>query len=67
MMWGGATPEQRAAREELIRREHVARRVADPDEVGRVVAFLVSDDASFMTGSCVIVDGGTLQKWGGGI
>ncbi len=31
-----------------------------PEEIGRVVAFLVSEDASFMTGSTVLVDGGFL-------
>jgi 3-oxoacyl-[acyl-carrier protein] reductase len=40
-------------------RNHVPmRRTATPEEVAGVFAFLASDDASFMTGSCVIVDGG---------
>jgi 2-deoxy-D-gluconate 3-dehydrogenase len=36
------------------------RRMGEPDEIGKVVLFLVSDMASYMTGSQVIVDGGAL-------
>lgn len=37
-------------------------RPAEPEEIARAVAFLVSDDASYMTGSELVVDGGFLAS-----
>ena len=45
---------------------HPMNRIGQPSEVARVVLFLASDDASFMTGESVCVDGGIMARgsWG---
>lgn len=37
---------------------HALGRIGKPEEVARVAVFLASDDASFMTGTALVVDGG---------
>lgn len=34
-------------------------RAAEPEEIASTIAFLLSDDASYLTGATVVVDGGT--------
>lgn len=41
---------------------HPMQRLAQPEEVASVIAFLLSDDASFVTGSSYRVDGGLLAQ-----
>jgi NAD(P)-dependent dehydrogenase (short-subunit alcohol dehydrogenase family) len=38
------------------------RRWGEPEEIGKAVAFLASDDASFITGQSLIVDGGFMAR-----
>ena len=48
------TPESQA----FITNLHALKRVATPEELARSVLYLASDDASFVSGSAMLVDGG---------
>ena len=50
-----ATPEAQS----FIAGLHALKRVSSPKEIARAVLYLASDDASFMTGAALVVDGGT--------
>jgi NAD(P)-dependent dehydrogenase (short-subunit alcohol dehydrogenase family) len=52
-----AQPDPALAREEAGKL-HALWRIGKPEEVARVAVFLASDEASFMTGASVVVDGG---------
>jgi NAD(P)-dependent dehydrogenase (short-subunit alcohol dehydrogenase family) len=45
-----------------LEREYPLRRIASPEEVARVALFLASDDASFVSGSQVVVDGALMAR-----
>jgi NAD(P)-dependent dehydrogenase (short-subunit alcohol dehydrogenase family) len=47
---------------EQIVRMHPMGRLGEPEEVARAIAFLASDDASFITGAILPVDGGYLAR-----
>jgi acetoacetyl-CoA reductase len=49
-------------RARVVRRAYIdlipARRLGDPNEVGALCSFLASDEASYLTGACITIDGG---------
>jgi len=51
---------------ETLHRAHPLGRMAKPEEIARCVLFLASDDASFVTGHALVVDGGLCAGAGGG-
>ena len=55
----GRAPDPQAARDRSVAR-HALGRLGRPEEVARAVLFLATEDSSFTTGSCLMVDGGWL-------
>lgn len=43
---------------EFVKGLHALKRMADPEEIAKAALFLMSDEASFVTGSALIADGG---------
>jgi len=48
--------------EERYRGRILLGRVGEPEEIGRVIRFLLSDDASYITASEIVVDGGNISS-----
>lgn len=53
-------PEKKLA----LKREIPLGRVGDPQEVAKLVCYLASDDASYITGTTVVIDGGLMHQTG---
>ena len=43
---------------DVVRGLHALKRMAEPTEIANAAQFLLSDDASFVTGSAMLADGG---------
>ena len=51
-------PGMEAARDDILREHKLGRRMGRPQEIAAAAAYLLSDDASFVTGHALPVDGG---------
>ena len=51
-----------ATDKEFMNNEHPLGRIGEPEEIGKAVLYLASDDASWITGSILTVDGGESIK-----
>ena len=62
LMWAAVPDARRARMRAQIAAEVPLGRLADPEEPARAALWLLSDEASFVTGSHLICDGGVLAK-----
>lgn len=46
------------AEEERVKNLHPLKRIGEPENIGALVAFLASDEASYITGTEIVIDGG---------
>jgi glucose 1-dehydrogenase len=53
-------PEKLAA----LKKEIPMNRIGQPEEVAKLIAFLISDNASYVTGTTIFIDGGLMRQTG---
>lgn len=58
--WGESADERKS----ILRQRTALRRIGEPSDVAGAVAFLISDDARFVTGTVLVVDGGATARLG---
>ena len=61
---GGVAGDDPEAIKSMLVGSHLVKRLGRPEEVAKLVCFLASDDASFITGAAYLIDGGSLA-WRG--
>lgn len=59
--WGEQLGEERKA---ILRQRTALGRIGEPKEVAAAVSFLIGDDAQFITGTVLVVDGGASARLG---
>jgi NAD(P)-dependent dehydrogenase (short-subunit alcohol dehydrogenase family) len=59
--WYGQQRDPKHA-EEMHKGAYPLRRIARPDEVGKLVSFLASEETSFITGASYLIDGGMYSQ-----
>lgn len=62
LMWANVEPADMPEMRRRICAEVPLGRLASPDEPARAVVWLLSDEASYVTGSHLVCDGGILAK-----
>jgi len=62
LMWDGVTEDDMPGAAREVDEATPIGRIGEPAEIARAALFLVSDDASFVVGTPLIVDGGLLAK-----
>jgi NAD(P)-dependent dehydrogenase (short-subunit alcohol dehydrogenase family) len=62
LMWANVAPEEVSRNREILDREVPLGRLADPEEPARAALWLLSDEASYVTGAQLACDGGVLAR-----
>ena len=60
---GFALADEPAAEEQRVIDIHPLKRIGEPENVGALVAFLAGDEASFITGTEIVIDGGISARF----
>jgi NAD(P)-dependent dehydrogenase (short-subunit alcohol dehydrogenase family) len=64
LMWANVPPEEIPAEREKTARQLALGRLAEPKEIAEGIAWLLSDQAAYVTGSHLVVDGGLMARAG---